>query len=356
MLLDDSIDLSKERDGSVMKSILRTGDHTNGYPVAQDTVHVAWTFKLKDGSIAHRRGPGRDMELGGKGGGERKENNVQYDDDEEEEEEEEEFTFTLGLEKSEVIPAWELAIPTMFEGEIASLTIQPKMGFGETGAPPLIPPNEPIICELELISISPSLRRAYKQVGLNESIKDELMEKIESGESVISDQVAGTGNNVIKGSPNDDSSAEDHVRVFDESKMQLDPNQRVGGEGKGHVWEEGMGTMDVEVAIPEGTTKADLLVEITHSSLKVALLNGGKLIEGPLHGRVSPDDCMWALAEHDPLSRIKGPRLVLALEKTYGHRDLWCTVFDREYLGSVKTTSEEEQEERNKNYIIKEDS
>lgn len=346
MLLDNSIDLSKEGDGTVMKSILRTGDHTNGHPVALDSVHVAWTFKLKDGTIAHRRGP-RDAST----------IQQQREDEKEHKRQEEDFTFTLGSERSEVIPAWELAIPTMFEGEIASLTIQPSMGFGEAGAPPLIPPNEPIICELELISIIPSLRRAYKQVGLNESIKDELMEKIESGESVISDQVAGTSNGVIEGDPNDNENAKDSVRMFDETKMKLDPNQRVGGEGKGHVWEEGMGTMDVEVAIPQGTQKSDLIVDISHSSLKVALRNGETIIEGPLHGRISPHDCMWALADHDPLSRIKGRRLVFALEKTYGHRDLWCTVFDREYLRNGQTVQSalEKDLEQNYNYIIKED-
>ena len=342
MLLDNSIDLSTEGDGSVMKSIIRVGDHTNGHPVTLDTVHVAWTFKLKDGTIAHKRGHGSksiEEEYGeGTKGSESRED---------------EFTFVLGSEKSEVIPAWELAIPTMFEGEIASLTIQPRMGFGEAGAPPLIPPNEPIICELELISIIPSLRRAYKQVGLNESIKEELMEKIESGESVISDQVAGTRNNIVEGDPSDNSNAEDKVKMFDGTKMKLNPNQRVGGEGKNHVWEEGAETMDVEVSIPEGTTKTDLLVEINHSDLKVALRNGKIIIEGPLHGRVSPNDCMWAIAEHDPRSKIRGTRLVLALEKTYGHRELWCTVFDREYLRKSKTA--EEEKEPNYNYIIKED-
>ena len=346
MLLDNSIDISKEGDGSVMKSILRRGDHTNGHPVALDTVHVAWTFKLKDGSIAHKRGPG--VAITGQQERVDREENISQED---------EFTFTLGLEKSEVIPAWELAIPTMFEGEIASLTIQPNMGFGKAGAPPLIPPDEPIICELELISVIPSLRRAYKQVGLNESIKDELMEKIESGESVISDQVAGTSNNIVEGDPNVNQDAKNNVRMFDETKMKLDPNQRVGGEGKGHVWEEGMGTIDMEVAIPEGTRKADIIVEITPSSLKVALRDGKTVIEGPLHGRVSPDDCMWALAEHDPLSKIKGKRLVFALEKTYRHKELWCTVFDREYLKNSKSFQADTQEEAEQNYkyIIKED-
>ena len=118
-----------------------------------------------------------------------------------------------------------------------------------------------------------------------------------------------------------------------------------------------MGTIDMEVAIPEGTRKADIIVEITPSSLKVALRDGKTVIEGPLHGRVSPDDCMWALAEHDPLSKIKGKRLVFALEKTYRHRELWCTVFDREYLKNSKSFQADTQEEaeQNYNYIIKED-
>ena len=100
-------------------------------------------------------------------------------------------------------------------------------------------------------------------------------------------------------------------------------------------------------------TLPDLVMALNHSDLKVALHNGKTIIEGPLHGRVSPNDCMWAIAEHDPRSKIRGTRLVLALEKTYGHRELWCTVFDREYLR--KSITVEEEKEPNYNYIIKED-
>ena len=56
------------------------------------------------------------------------------------------------------------------------------------------------------------------------------------------------------------------------------------------------------------------------------------LLEGPFHGRVVPSESMWALADHDPCSPIKGPRLVLSLEKGYAHREIWATVFDREFI------------------------
>jgi len=208
----------------------------------------------------------------------------------------------------------------------------------------MVPPNEVILCELELISVTPSVNRAYESVGYNESIKDELMEKIEAGDSLVSNQVVGFGSDRVNG-----TKSKEDVKMFDDKTMKVDPMQRVMGEGRGHCWEETTKSIDVEVAIPTGASKSDIIVDIQVSKIRVELKNGISIIEGPLHGRVIPEESMWAMSDHDPKSRIKGTKLVLSLEKTYESRDIWATVFDRDYIRANQP------EESNSNYNIRTD-
>ena len=92
------------------------------------------------------------------------------------------FQFKIGNDPREVVLAFEYAVKSMFEGEIASYIISPRYGFGEKGAPIIgIMPNMTLICDIELVNIIPSLTRKFKSVGYNESIKDELIEQIQTG-------------------------------------------------------------------------------------------------------------------------------------------------------------------------------
>jgi hypothetical protein len=52
------------------------------------------------------------------------------------------------------------------------------VAFGSKGAPPLIPGDSDLDCEIELHRITPPLRERYKAVGKEESIKEELLEKV----------------------------------------------------------------------------------------------------------------------------------------------------------------------------------
>jgi peptidylprolyl isomerase len=61
------------------------------------------------------------------------------------------FAFTLG--GSEVIAGWEQGIEGMKVGGRRELIIPPELAYGETGAPPAIPPNETLVFVVDLLEV-----------------------------------------------------------------------------------------------------------------------------------------------------------------------------------------------------------
>merc|ERR1712179_560000 len=62
------------------------------------------------------------------------------------------FTFSIGV--GEVIQGWDVGLMKMSLGRRASLVLSPDMAYGEEGAGDgVIPPNSPLIFDVEIISI-----------------------------------------------------------------------------------------------------------------------------------------------------------------------------------------------------------
>jgi peptidylprolyl isomerase len=61
------------------------------------------------------------------------------------------FTFTLG--EGFVIPGWEEGFEGMKVGGRRELVIPPDLGYGSTGSPPAIPPNETLIFVVDLEAV-----------------------------------------------------------------------------------------------------------------------------------------------------------------------------------------------------------
>jgi HSP20 family molecular chaperone IbpA len=165
---------------------------------------------------------------------------------------------------------------------------------------------------------------------LNESIKEELMEKIQAGDNFISDQV------VKKDGVNFNETSEiANVKMFDEKTMKLDPNQRVKGESKTYSWEETPRTIDIEVPVPLGTKKSDLTVRIEADYIAVSCLQK-TILEGPLQGKINPSQSMWDIAGDDIYATFRGERLIISLEKSFSSQEIWASVLNRDYLASQK--------------------
>jgi peptidylprolyl isomerase len=61
------------------------------------------------------------------------------------------FPFTLGI--GEVIPGWDQGVEGMKVGGRRELILPPELGYGPTGAPPAIPPNETLIFVVDLEAV-----------------------------------------------------------------------------------------------------------------------------------------------------------------------------------------------------------
>jgi peptidylprolyl isomerase len=64
------------------------------------------------------------------------------------------FQLTLGA--GEVIPGWDRGLVGMRKGGRRMLTIPPALGYGTSGSPPLIGPNETLVFVVDLIAIKRS--------------------------------------------------------------------------------------------------------------------------------------------------------------------------------------------------------
>lgn len=62
------------------------------------------------------------------------------------------FQFKIGV--GQVIKGWDQGVMRMCVGQSCRLTIPPELGYGAAGAGNVIPPNSPLIFDVELLKIN----------------------------------------------------------------------------------------------------------------------------------------------------------------------------------------------------------
>eukprot|EP01038_Epipyxis_sp_PR26KG_P013268 gene13268-17776_t len=273
------------------------------------------------------------------------------------------LNFKLNATPPQAPLGWENAVKTMCEGERSVFKIPPLLAFARFGDVTQwesagIPINTTLLFEIELLKIYPSLKRKYKSVQVNESIKEELVSDIYSGKSLINEEMLKSkpflvedeelSSTTISGSfiptaplkINPEKEKTTSARFYDEEKDKLDPKRMIKGQAEDNSfgWEETISNIDLIIPLPNNVANKDQIsVEIGSKSIRVILTNTDQvLLEGPLHGKILPSDSSWALEENgdyfEHASKNRMSKVILSLEKAHGWKDLWATVFDRSYL------------------------
>lgn len=177
---DGWIDLS---DGSrkVMKKILRAGQRSSPLPERDGLVEFTWLIYLQRNGTLISNSTINDKELP--------------------------FIFQVDPKEEGFCRGWTTAISTMRIGEIAMVNLTSDMAFGEEGVKDFIEPNEDIYCVLEVIMITPPLRKLYKNIKSTEGRREEIIEKIKSGEINLSQSYMNSDEN---GEPIEEEEEKNH--------------------------------------------------------------------------------------------------------------------------------------------------
>ncbi|XP_065070807.1 peptidyl-prolyl cis-trans isomerase FKBP4-like [Rhopilema esculentum] len=115
---DGGVDISPEKDGGVLKKILKDGEGDE-CPCVGSEVFVHYTGTLLNGEKFDSSRDRDDL-----------------------------FSFKLG--EGSVIKGWDVGVATMKKGEVCVLTCAPDYAYGSAGSPPKIPANATLRFEVEL--------------------------------------------------------------------------------------------------------------------------------------------------------------------------------------------------------------
>jgi len=71
-----------------------------------------------------------------------------------------------------------------------------------------------------------------------------------------------------------------------------------GGKTDKYMWTQTLGALEVYVDVPPGVKAKQIVCDIGGETLKVGVKGSPLILEGKMHSKVKPDDCMWTLLDN----------------------------------------------------------
>jgi hypothetical protein len=237
-------DVSPHRDGKIIKRLIAPG-HGHVFPRRGDITKIWFNISLVDGRniFSHEMNSSNNP-----------------------------MAFELFHHPSEVITGLDYAVASMYEGEIASFSIDSAYAYSVDGLPPLIKPDDDLVCTVKLMQIIPhplhrlmvGVSNNEKEIGTN-SYADVLAKDSALREISVSQTSSGgnLGSNQLNEFPSRNSLGKAASRFYDVAKHSVDPNMQVGGTAVGYTWRETNTWIDVHIPVDAALKADDLVVNIT---------------------------------------------------------------------------------------------
>lgn len=145
----DYVDISPEKDGALLKKVLKEGTGEAPPSGGEDKIRVKvhYTGWLLDGT---KFDSSRDKDK--------------------------KFAFSLG--KSEVIKGWDVGVASMRVGEKSRFRIREDFAYGKSGSPPTIPGGATLVFDVELFSFKKEAKKKW-ELSKEEKIAGAEKEKLE---------------------------------------------------------------------------------------------------------------------------------------------------------------------------------
>jgi len=95
---------------------------------------------------------------------------------------------------------------------------------------------------------------------------------------------------------NDEEGGEDKEAEEKEDKEPPPPGN--GGKTEKYTWTQTLAALEVFVHVPPGSKAKQIICDIGGDTLKLGVKGQPLILDGKMHSKVKPDDCMWTLVDN----------------------------------------------------------
>mmetsp|Transcript_54529 Transcript_54529/g.127449 ORF Transcript_54529/g.127449 Transcript_54529/m.127449 type:complete len:340 (-) Transcript_54529:86-1105(-) len=122
-----------------------------------------------------------------------------------------------------------------------------------------------------------------------QEVTDEEAERIKAGKKGDTVEAPASSEEASKEVANDDAEDEDNKDP---------PPAGNGGQTDKYTWTQTLSALEVHVPVRPGVKAKQVVCDIQGEKLKVGVKGEELILDGKLHSKVKPDDCMWTLVDN----------------------------------------------------------